>query len=166
MEKNKLNNITSTGFKTPEQYFESFDDKLFERLAEKKTIAGIETSGFTVPNDYFKTVEDNVFSKLNNEEKPVIRLKSKSKFYYVAGIAASFALLFSIVFNNKDVTFDAVDTLALESYLYQEDYTSDELAVLFTENDISVNDFIDVQISEETINQYIESIDSEDFILD
>lgn len=166
MKKDKLHNINSTGFKTADNYFESIEDKLFERLSEKESILNIETSGYTVPEDYFDVIENNILSKINPEEKPVIALRSRTKFYYIAGIAASFVLLFSIFFNNKNLTLEAIDMVSLESYVYQEDYTSDELAALFKTNEISETDFIDVQIPEETLNQYIENIESEDYILD
>lgn len=167
MKKNKLHNIKSPGFKTPDNYFESFEDKLFERLNENESIEGIETHGYTIPKDYFDTVETNVFKKLNTEDRPVITLKPRTKFYYVAGIAASFVLLLSLFLNQKNsISIDTIDTVALESYLYQEDYTNDELASLFTSNEISETDFIDVSISDETLSQYLENIDTEDLILE
>ena len=38
MKKDKLHNVKSTGFKTPEHYFESFEDQLFERLNDKEAL--------------------------------------------------------------------------------------------------------------------------------
>lgn len=165
--KNKLHNIKSTGFKTPSQYFESFDDKLFECLNEKDMLPEIETSGYTVPQNYFDAVEAQILNKLNQEDKPVIKLNSRTVLYYALSMAASLVILFGLFFNNKDVvSIDAIDTLALESYLYQEDYTNDELASLFKSNDISETNFIDLTISDEMLNQYLENIDTEDLILD
>lgn len=167
MKKNKLHNIKSTGFKTPDHYFESFEDNLFERLTEKESIAGIENSGYTVPKDYFKTIENKIISKLITKEKPVITLRPRTTFYYVAGIAASFVLLFSLVFNNTDaLSIDTIETSSLEGYLFQEDYTNDELAFLFVGSEISEADFINVSISEETLNQYLDNTDTEDLIFE
>ncbi len=118
MKKDKLHNIKSTGFKTPDHYFESFEDKLLERLDEKESIAGIETSGYAVPKNYFDSVEDHVFGKLNTENKPVIHLQSRKMFYYLAGIAASFVVLLSLFLNNNNsISIDSLETAALESYL-------------------------------------------------
>lgn len=167
MKNNKLNNIKSTGFKIPENYFDSFEDNLLKRLEEKEPLASIKTSGYTVPKDYFNTVETAIFNKLNTKEKPVISLKSRNTFYYFAGIAASFVLLFSLVFNNnKSITIDTLETSNIEGYLFQEDYTNDELATLFINNDISETDFINITITDETLDQYLETIDTEDLILD
>ncbi|MFC0605025.1 hypothetical protein [Winogradskyella pulchriflava] len=166
MKKDKLNNITSTGFKTPDNYFVSFEAKLQKRLSNKETIEGVEHTGYVVPKGYFESFEDNLLENIN-QDKPVITLQPKRKLYYIAGIAASFILLFGVLFNlKKDISIESIDTLAIESYLYQEDYSNDELASLFKPNEISVNDFIDLNISDETLNQYLETIDTEELILD
>jgi hypothetical protein len=128
MKKNKLHNIKSTGFKTPDNYFESFEARLQERLIKKEIIEGIESTGYSVPKGYFETFENNLVDKLKHD-KSVIALKPRRKLYYIAGIAASFILLFSLFYNTEDgLSIDTIDTVAIESYLYQEDYTSDEFA--------------------------------------
>jgi hypothetical protein len=167
MKEDRLHNIKSSGYKAPNDYFKSFDAKLIERLDEEESIEGIETSGYTIPQEYFDSVEAIVLSKLNVEKKPVIKLRTKTLIYYVAGIAASFAVLLSLFFNSKDaISIDAINTMAIESYLYQEDYTNADLASLFNTDDISETNFIDLTISDEMLNQYLESIDTEDLILD
>ncbi|SDH26261.1 hypothetical protein [Winogradskyella thalassocola] len=167
MKKNNLHNVTSSGFKTPDNYFESFEANLFERLNEKEVIKASETSGFTVPENYFDAVEHTILEKLQDKpEKPVIRLKPKSTFYYFSGIAASIVLLFSLVFNNDNITIDNLETEILESYLFQEDYSNDDLATLLKSDDISVTDFIDINISDETLDQYFENIETEDLIFE
>ena len=167
MKTNKLHNVKSTGFKLPENYFDSFDNQLIERLSKEAPINGITSSGYSVPEAYFNTVEERIISKITNDNKPIVRLKPNPKFYYISGIAASFVLLFSLVFNTKNtVTIDTIDTVAIESYLYLEDYSNDDLASLFKAGEISETDFIDVAINEETLNQYLESIDTEDLLFD
>lgn len=167
MKKDKQHNNISTGFKTPDQYFESFEDSLFKRINKKESIKGVKTSGYTVPKNYFDSVDDTILSQLKTSEKPVIKLKSRTTFYYVAGIAASFVLLLGLVFNNNSsITIDTLETSSLESYLFQEEYSNDELASLFLSSDIFEIDFINVNISEETLNQYLENIDTEYLIFE
>ncbi|WP_178984008.1 hypothetical protein [Winogradskyella helgolandensis] len=167
MKKNNLHSVKSTGFKTPKNYFESFDADFFERLKEKEAITSSEVSGFTVPENYFDAVENEVLEKLKNKtETPVINFKPKSRFYYFAGIAATIMLLFSLGFNNDNITIDTLETEILESYLYQEDYTNDDLATLFKSDDISVTDFIDINVSDETLDLYFENIATEDLIFE
>ena len=67
MKKEKLHIIKSPGFKTPKDYFESFDDKLMQHLNNKEIIEGIEVTGFKVPDAYFNTVEERIISKITND---------------------------------------------------------------------------------------------------
>lgn len=167
MKKEKLHNVTTTGFKTPEHYFDTFEEKLQKCINNDTGFDAIETPGFTVPKNYFNSVERNILETIETKaEKPVFQLKPKSTFYYFAGIAASFVLLFSLVFNNKEITINSIETTSIENYLYQEEYSNEELASLFNTDDISESDFIDVTISDETLNDYFESLDTEDFISD
>jgi len=167
MKKNNLHNVKSSGFKTPDNYFESFDADFFERLNEKEAIKASEFSGFTVPENYFDAVEHTILEKVQNKpEKPVINLKPKSTFYYFSGIAASIVLLFSLVFNNDNISIDNLETEILESYLYQEEYSNEDFASMFKTSEISETDFIDIHISDETLNQYLENIEPEDLIFE
>tara|TARA_R110002049_G_scaffold284681_1_gene465317 strand:+ start:864 stop:1370 length:507 start_codon:yes stop_codon:yes gene_type:complete len=168
MKKENIHNIKSSGFKTPNNYFESIDDQILDRLNDIEIISAPETAGFMVPKDYFDSVETTILEKLESKsETPVIALKSRRTFYYVAGIAASFALLFSLVVNTNDtLSMDAIDTVSIENYLFQEDYSNDDLATLFTTDNISEADFIDITISDDTLNEFLENVDTEDFILD
>lgn len=140
MKKDKLYNIKSTGFKTPDNYFESFDDKLFERLPQKDSVDSVKTTGYKTPKDYFDTVEANVFSKLSDDEKPVIKLSTRKTFYYVAGVAASLLLLFA-VFINSDTT-EELSVEMVENYLGNRDLNSYELAELLSDSDLLEDDFI------------------------
>lgn len=167
MKNDKLHNINSSGFKTPDNYFESFENKILNEISDKVITKHVESAGFSVPKDYFETIDNAVLNKINSEEKPVIKLRNKTTLYYVAGIAASFILLFGLVFNtNKTVTMDALDTASIENYLFQQEYSNDELATLFLNSEISETDFIDVTISDETLNQYLENVDTEDLLFE
>lgn len=167
MKKNKLHNIKKTGFNIPKHYFKAFNERLFERIKSNDSIEGIETSGYSVPQNYFDTVDSKIMSRLKTEEKPIIRLKPRTTFYTIAGIAASFILLFSLVFNNtKSISIGALETSFLERYILQESSTYDDLASLFETDDISETDFIDITISDETLDHYLENTDTEDLILD
>lgn len=167
MKKDTLHNIKTTGFKTPEHYFEAFEERLFEGFEDIHPISGIETSGYIVPQNYFETVDSKITRKLKAEDQPEIRLTPRTTFYTIAGIAASFILLFSLVINNsKSISIDALETSFLERYILQESSTYDDLASLFETADISETDFIDITISDETLDHYLENSDTEDLIID
>lgn len=139
MKKDKLHNVKSTGFKTPNTYFDSFEDKLFERLYEEKSIEGVKNSGYTVPKDYFDSVEDTILSKINTDETPVVRLNTKKAFYYIAGIAASLVIMLAVLFGNGSTEELSVEMV--ETYLENRDLDSYELAQLLSDVDLLEDDF-------------------------
>lgn len=68
--KNKdLHNDKTSGFKTPDNYFETFDERLFDRLNDERKIEGITEPGFSVPDHYFDTVEAEILGKLEPPKK-------------------------------------------------------------------------------------------------
>ena len=154
MKKEKLHNIKSNGFKTPENYFDSIEDKFFERLKFEENIEGVNDSGFTAPEDYFDTLEDKILSKL--EDKPVVKLNSRKNFYYIAGIAASLLLLFAIFLNNNDTTQE-LSAEMVETYFENSDLDSYELAELLVNADILEEDFtiVETEYKEENLESYL-----------
>ncbi|MAB50079.1 MAG: hypothetical protein ACX93I_09210 [Winogradskyella sp.] len=154
MKKEKLHNINSNGFKTPDDYFQSFEDKFFERLNEKETIEGINDSGFTIPDDYFESLDGKILNKI--KEKPVIKLNTRKVFYYVTGIAASLLLMVSIFMNGDDKTQE-LSAEMVETYFKNSDLDSYELAELLVNADILEEDFtlIETEYKEENLESYL-----------
>ena len=83
MKTNNLNKISNSGFKTPEKYFESFDDKLFDKLSEKAPLPGTKATGFKVPDAYFDIIENEILQKIDDKDTPVIKLSSRKTLYYI-----------------------------------------------------------------------------------
>ncbi|MTE27470.1 MULTISPECIES: hypothetical protein [Winogradskyella] len=156
MKKNKLHNVKKTGFKTPDHYFESFEDKLFERMSESQSISDVQSTGFKVPKDYFDSVEDNVMRKLNEDETRVVKLSSRKRLYYIAGIAASLVLLFAI-FIGKGGSTEELSVEMVETYLESQDLDSYELAQLLSDAEILEEDFTITQTNynEENLESYL-----------
>ncbi len=65
MTKSKEHNLKNDGFKTPEGYFDSFKDRLFDKME-----AGAESlpkkDGFTTPEGYFDKLEDKIVGSLKD----------------------------------------------------------------------------------------------------
>ena len=166
MKKNKLNNIKATGFKTPENYFESFEAKLLERIVDKQKLAVVSKTGFTVPNEYFKTVEDSILDKINTRDNtPVISLTSRKSFYYIASIAASLMLLFAIYINTNNKEELSIEMV--ENYFEDTEISSYELAQLMSETDFLEDNFtiIESTFNEDNLETYLlENSDIESFI--
>jgi len=156
MKKDKSHNIKPLGFKTPSQYFESFEYKLFKRLNKTESIEDIETTGYSVPNDYFNSVEGTILGKLNTEDKPVISLQSRKTFYYIAGIAASIVLLIAI-FTNTEKTEDIISVEMVEAYLENRDLSSYEIAQLLSDTNLLEDDFtiINTPYEEGNLESYL-----------
>ncbi|TCK68909.1 hypothetical protein DFQ05_0419 [Winogradskyella wandonensis] len=149
MKKDKLHNINSSGFKAPNGYFESFDEKLMQRLEDANSFSKVESPGFKTPEAYFDTIEDNVLNRLNTEKQtPVISLFRNKKLYYISGIAASLLLLFAI-FINKSTTSD-LSVEMVENYFLNSDLDTYELAELLEDADILEENFT---ITETNFNQ-------------
>lgn len=153
MEKDKYKN----GLGLPEDYFENFEERLFNKISED--IIPKET-GFSVPEGYLNTIENKVISQVSTpvKEIKVISLITKKTFLYAASIAAVAIIVFSI-FNNKNavITISDFDIASIENYIENEnlDYDSYDLSFLLNDDDfdelISENDFI----TEEQLEDYL-----------
>lgn len=85
MKKNNLHN-DKQGFKIPKNYFDTFEEKLFEKIDKDKEEPSILsdklTSGFTAPEGYMNNLEEELLDKLviGKEESPTLDLISKNSF--------------------------------------------------------------------------------------
>ncbi|MBT8244586.1 MAG: hypothetical protein HKP48_07355 [Winogradskyella sp.] len=156
MKKNKLNSIKSTGFKTPKDYFESFDDKLIQSVVDNTLIKDIDTSGFKTPEGYFYTLEDNILKHLKlQNETPVISIFRRKSFYYVSGIAASLLFLFAIFISQPKTEELSADLV--QNYLIETELNSYELAKLLVDANILEENFtiIETNYKEENLEDYL-----------
>ena len=71
--KNKELHTKKDGFNTPKDYFNSFEERLFDRINTETVIP--KASGFTTPDAYFDRLED----KLSDE---VFASKEQTLFIY------------------------------------------------------------------------------------
>lgn len=139
-------NISDTGFKTPDGYFNSFEEKL---LLELKLKEKVNTPGFNVPENYFADfkVSTSIDNKPKSEPK-VISLFRNQKWLIAASIAAIFIVLVSMpTGQNNSLGFASLDSDSIESYLLTNDFDSAELNNLIT----NPSDF-ETSILEETLN--------------
>jgi len=154
MTKRKLDNIKTSGFKTPKDYFSQVEEQILNDIHLKDKVSN---SGFEVPDSYFESLEDTIFSKIKTESNTkVISLLSWRKLMYASAIAAAMVLMFNVYFNpSETVTFEDLQTVSIENYVEQEDFTSYELASLLTEDELNTGNFITTQLSEDSIENYL-----------
>ncbi len=169
MKDNKLNNIKSTGFKTPDTYFETLEDAIFSKLKEETMTAKLTASGFKAPEDYFKTFDAKVLTRIEeNQTTKAIPVFTWRNLAYVSGIAASVILAINIFFTHSNkLTFDDLETASIESYLINEDLNAYDIAPYLGASELNSDDFIENTINASEIEDYLlQNSDVEHLITD
>lgn len=169
MKNKSLNNIQSTGFKTPPNYFESLDNTIFSKLDADNHLGDISASGFKVPDTYFESFDDTILNALKIEDDAkVIPLYSWKKVAYISGIAASIVLAFNLLFNQSNtVTFDNLETASIEDYLIGEDLSAYDIAPYLNPLDMNSDNFVENTINDLTLEDYLlQNSDVEHLITD
>lgn len=164
MKNKSLHNIKNTGFQTPQNYFNNFDDSL---LTVAKLKAKASAPGFKIPDNYFETLEVALSEKISSEKKPkVITLFNKRNILYASSIAAAVVLLFNLtLFNNEKNSWNTLDIETVENYILDEELTSYDMATLLVEDNLEIENFINHNFEEDNIESYLlDHIDVEDFI--
>ncbi|MDO6597047.1 hypothetical protein Q4512_08975 [Oceanihabitans sp. 2_MG-2023] len=148
-----LKSIQESGFKVPKNYLENFEASI---LSQAKLKEKVTKSGFTIPKGYLKNVEDTILTKVHKEESvKVIPLFSKRNIIYISSIAAVIALLFNLSNINTKATYDSLSLETVENYILNEDYSTDDLASLFTNVDLLEEDFNTISFSDEAMQEYL-----------
>ena len=168
MKNEKLHNIKTTGFKTPNDYFDSVEDSVFFKLNEPQILENTESPGFKVPKNYFESLDEIILSKVGENESKVIPIFNWKKIAYVSGIAASIILIYSLFFNNSnDVTFDNLETASIETYLMNEDLNAYDIAPYLGNVDLNSDNFVENTINASDIEDYLlQNSDVEHLITD
>ena len=161
MKKNNLH-IKKTGFTTPNNYFENFEDRLFEKLAEENIP---KTTGFQVPETYFDGLEDSLSATLfdRTEDVKVISIQRKKNFtkyirYAAAACVAIFAGILLYMNFSTPVTMDNIvnseintfienDLIALNNY---------EIVDVYEEENIDISTIFEVELDESETIDYLE----------
>lgn len=164
MKNSKLHNINKAGFKTPDHYFESFEEKVLNKLQDNNTLKNIKSSGFKIPNDYFETLDDNIPNHIKNKKTKVIPLHLWKKAAYISAVAASVILTLNTVFNtSKTINFNSLEIASIENYLIEESTSSYELVTLLDDDFILEPNDLDTYYNDENIEDFLmNNIDVED----
>ncbi len=164
MDKNELHNIKNPGFKVPKDYFPQVEEHI---LSEMELKSKVDTSGFNVPDSYFETIDRNILDSISEDnETKVINILSWRKLVYTTAIAASLILMFNLFMQpSETISIDDVETASIEHYLDNSEFSTYELASLLTEEEFNSPNFIENNIPDSSIEDYlIEHADLEDLI--
>ena len=164
MKNKKIHNIDSSGYKTPDDYFASLDEKIFNKLNNVNHLNSIKDSGFKVPDNYFESFNEKL---INTNEPKVIALFNKRNLVYISSIAAAILLLFNLsLFENKP-TFNNLDIETVENYIEDENISSLEIASLLTDEHIEEHIVVDYSVNDVNIEEYLlNNADLEDLMLE
>ncbi|MBW1295730.1 hypothetical protein [Aquimarina litoralis] len=201
MKKKNLHN-DKEGFKVPKDYFENFEEKLFDKISKDKedssTLSDALTSGFTAPKGYLDNFEEQLLQKLpkhkeetavldtiaknsfktpdnyfntleskvleqtvgSHKESKVISLFSRKNIVYVSGLAAMIAILISIALpsgSKIEDPFSSVEIADIQEYFDDGnvEFSDLEIAELLDEETSLANTFVDEEISEEELEDYL-----------
>lgn len=149
-----LHRIKTSGFKTPETYFESLDATILEKLKETSTLNTLKTSGFKIPETYFETLETKLLKKV--QAPKVIPIWLSKKVIYVTAMAASLAILFGWFNKTANTTsFDTLETTSIETYLSEEAINTYDIASLLNDDDLVLDNFISETLPEDALENYL-----------
>jgi len=156
---NTNNKHIKTGFTTPDNYFDSFEENLLGKLSIETDTRVDNNTGFSVPEGYLESFEKELLSKVVKPAPKVISLFNKRKFYYVASVAA--ILIFSLFIINPTysdpITFGDIEYASIEDYINTEnlDISAVELADLYEVDSNDLDNISFLNIEDDTILDYL-----------
>jgi hypothetical protein len=157
-----MNKNNKPPFKTPEGYFDSFQDKLMEKLFEDQGIIP-KDSAFKVPDTYFETFNARLIDRLNKETK-VVQLYTVKKIIAVAASIAAVVLVFISLNWNKanEINFSDLANTDIEAYFenIELDLSPYEIAEVIPVTNTELSDILNSPIENENILDYLnENVD-------
>lgn len=168
MKNNELHN-KNAGFNTPKDYFNSFEDRLFDRMNTEAILP--KETGFKAPEAYFDRLEDSLAKELfqTEEEAKIIPLQRKRNYiqYLSYAVAACILLFIGINFINTDTGIDGFtmekvvnseinefienDLIALNNY---------DLITVYEEENVDISTIFEVDLSDTETIDYLENIEN------
>ncbi len=171
MKKDKSHN-NNDGFKVPEGYFESFENKLFEKIDSDTDSqrSSKMNSGFNAPEDYFDTLKDTILQKIDNDtpKGKLISLQTRRNILYFSGIAAMIAIIISIsIPKESEVNFDTIEIVDIDAYFNEEgiELSTAEIAALLDDDIIYSETFEKELIDDKILLEYLSEEDLDDDII-
>lgn len=162
---NKIEKVIpeETGFKTPKNYFEKFEDKIFLKLSEDKFP---KESGFETPHLYFDNIDEKILEKVILKEKrsKVYSLKKRAFKMITYSAAASIILFIALnifLTNNKqEINIDSLTESDIEFWISNNEINYDDIAIILEEEILNEDDFSLTSIKNESIEDYLISRNS------
>jgi len=153
-----MNKKNKNPFKTPQGYFDSFEDNLMEKLSKNESVIP-KNAGFKVPDNYFESFNDALKSKLNTDSK-VVPLYPIKKIITVAASIAAIAIIFlGYNWNTEEkINFNDLANSDIDAYFenYEFDLSPYEIAEVLPVTDSEFSDFLSSTIENDNILDYLD----------
>ncbi|WP_442266928.1 hypothetical protein ACSIGC_04325 [Tenacibaculum sp. ZS6-P6] len=144
----------NTGFEIPDNYFNDLENDLMSKLITKNLP---EKCGFEAPEYYFDNLEDTVLNKINAQKSKVISFRKRLiKF---SSFAAAASVILFITFQFINILPPEQTNITIDEWFDNSDITTDELALLFEDQDFSEND-LSYATENNNIEDYLDNIDN------
>lgn len=151
----KQNGITN--FKTPEGYFETFEEELFSKISEIKLP---KKNGFAIPKNYFENLEQRIAIPRDHlkKERNAIPLFSKKYFGYAAAIAICFSIGATFFTNQSpELAFDTLQWAAIDSYIEEGNLNLDldDVTTMIENSTLSEIELQEQDLSQSDLENYL-----------
>lgn len=144
----------NTGFEIPDNYFNDLENDLMSKLIAENLP---EKCGFEAPEYYFDNLEDTVLNKINAQKSKVISFRKRLiKF---SSFAAAASVILFITFQFINILPPEQTNITIDEWFDNSDITTDELALLFEDQDFSEND-LSYATENNNIEDYLDNIDN------
>jgi hypothetical protein len=162
---NYINNKVGqkTGFSAPSNYFDTLEDVIASKISEENLP---KETAFKTPENYFSNLEDSILAQVTSKEKEVKVISFKDRILKFIPIAAAasvvlFISLNSFVFNaDEEMTLDALSDNDIEYWLDANTLNTNDIAAILEDDILEENEFSLTDIKDESIEDYINSIDN------
>lgn len=148
-------------YNIPDNYFEDFQERLKVQLEFEEIVGSEKPSVFNVPENYFDVLSQKLtqIPEKTKQTPKIIKLKSPYLLWTVAGIAATFILLFSLMPSLGTTSFESLDTTDIAYYLENESelFDAEDLEELFNEDEINTLELEGENYEEKEIINYLEN---------
>ena len=149
-------NNTNEHFNIPEDYFASFENRLYTELKFQE-LYPIKVNAFSVPDAYFEKVQTAIISK-NTPQGKLINYDFKTLTKAFVALAALIALVFYVVNPiDNSIDFESISVSSIENYLIDENqlpyYFSDEELTTIEDN---TSIFDEQFVNEDVIYEYVD----------
>ncbi|WP_339656184.1 hypothetical protein [uncultured Maribacter sp.] len=144
-------------FNTPQGYFDSFEERLVDKLSTEQTTMP-KARGFTVPDNYFDMFNDKLTNKLSKETKVIPLYPYNKIMAIVASIAAIFIIFFGYDWNStEELSFSALANTDIEAYFENNEFdlTSYEIAEVLPFTDTEFSNMLNSTLENENILDYL-----------